>query len=539
MMEFQLADLFEALCDARPDAEALVAGERRYTRLELDRRASRLAHHLRSQGIGRGDHVGVYAYNRIEWVEAMLACWKIGAATVNVNFRYVSAELRYIWENSDMVALIYERSFAPLVSELAPDFPDLRCYLVLEDGSERDHEAPGLEYEAALAAQPEARGFEPRAGDDIYLVYTGGTTGMPKGVLWRHEDFFFNMIAPLAGKLQRPEEIVKQADNPLGMRTLTISPLMHGGGQFPFIITLLNGGLGLFPVSRSFDPHEVLRIIERERVVALSIIGDAMGRPIAEARLDPAHDYDTRSLLAISTGGALLTEPVRTLLCRAFGRVVITGGIGSSEIGSAARETSRFDPDHGPRFSLDDAVAVLDDEGQRIEPGTGRIGRLARCGHIPLGYYKDPEKTAATFVTDARGVRWVLPGDYARVEEDGTITLLGRGSACINSGGEKIFPDEVEGVIAQHPAVRHVTVVGVPDPHWMERVIAIIEPKEPEHPPTLEEIQAHCRRHLAGYKVPRGLVVGEIQRTPAGKVDSVWARKFAGRAAAKDEPLKP
>jgi acyl-CoA synthetase (AMP-forming)/AMP-acid ligase II len=528
-MQFQLADLFECLCDARPDAEAVIAGERRLSRAALDARANRLARHLLREGVGAGDHVGVYAYNRIEWIEALVACWKIRAAAVNVNYRYVTDELRYIWDNSDMVALVYERGFAERVATLAPEFPALRSYLVLEDGSDAG-EGPGCDYEAVLAAQSETRDFGPRSSDDIYLVYTGGTTGMPKGVLWRHEDFYRNVIAGRLGKVDTPEAIAKQADNPLGMRTLTLSPLMHGGGQFPFMITVLNGGVGLFPVSRSFDPHEVLSIIARERVTTLSIIGDAMGRPIAEAKLDG--DYDTRSLLAISTGGAILTDPVRDLLRKAFGKIYLTGGIGSSEIGSAAKETSAFDPSTGPRFRLDSTVAVLDDDLESIAPGSDRIGRLARSGHIPLGYYKDEKKTAETFVTDARGVRWVLPGDYARVEADGMITLLGRGSQCINSGGEKIFPDEVEAVLARHPAVRHAAVVGVPDPTWQQRVVALVELKDADRPVDLEDVQAHCRKHLAGYKVPRDVLTTELRRTPTGKLDIVWALRYAEKTLA-------
>jgi acyl-CoA synthetase (AMP-forming)/AMP-acid ligase II len=439
----------------------------------------------------------------------LLACWKIRAAAVNVNYRYVTDELRYIWDNSDIVALVYEREFSPHVATLAGEFPALRSTLVLEDGSDAAP-GPGGGYEAALAAASEARDFGPRSGDDIYLVYTGGTTGMPKGVLWRHEDLYRNVIAALMGEFDAPEQIAKQAGNPLGMRTLTLSPLMHGGGQFPFLITVMNGGVGLFPVSKSFDPREVLSIIEKERVTTLSIIGDAMGR--------------------ISTGGALLTDPVRALLRQAFGTITLTGGIGSSEIGSAARETPAFDADTGPRFRLDPSVAVLDDDLEPVAPGSGRIGRLARSGHIPLGYYKDDKKTAEAFVTDARGVRWVLPGDWARVDEDGTITLLGRGSLCINSGGEKIFPDEVEAVISRHPAVRHSVVVGVPDPSWQERVVTLVELQDANARLSLEDIQEHCRKHLAGYKVPRGLVITEIQRTPAGKADSVWARAFAEKS---------
>jgi acyl-CoA synthetase (AMP-forming)/AMP-acid ligase II len=526
-MEFQLADLYEGLCDADPDAAVLIVGERTVSRAQLDRRANRLAHHLLDRGVGRGDHVGVYAFNRIEWVEALLACWKIGAATININFRYVRSELTYLWENSDMAALIYERQFSDHVAALAPDFPGLHGYLILEDGSAGPEEPLGIPYEAALADASEAREFAPRSPDDLYIVYTGGTTGLPKGTLWRHADLYSNVAGRLGKSIDRPEDITLLTANPLGLRMLTLSPLMHGGGQWPLFICVFNGGVALFPTSAHFDPHEILGIIARHEVSTLSIIGDAMGRPIAETCLGPGPSYDTDSLKVVSTGGALLTAPVRALLRKAFPGVYISGGIGSSEIGTAARETSSFDSATGPRFALARRVAVLDDNLRPVEPGSGGVGLIARRGDIPLGYYKDPEKTAATFRHDPDGVRWVLPGDWARVEDDGTITLLGRGSQCINSGGEKIFPDEIEAVLAQHPRVRHAAVVGVPDPTWMERVVALVEALDPASPPSLDEIRAHCRPLLAGYKLPRDLVVGELRRTATGKVDYVWARDHA------------
>ncbi len=526
-MEFQLADLYECLCDADPDAIVVIADEQEIRRGELDRRANRLAHILLDAGVGRGDHVGVYSFNRIEWLETLLACWKIGAATININFRYVRSELRYLWENSDMVALVYERGFSDHVAALASDFPALRTYLRLDDGSEEKLPGPGADYESALAEASEDRDFAPRSGDDLYIVYTGGTTGMPKGTLWRHADLYSNVARRLTGPIERPEEIAQQSDNPLGLRMLTLSPLMHGGGQWPLFICIFNGGVAVLPTSMHFDPDHVLNLVERYDVTTLSIIGDAMGRPIAEARMNPASKHQTSALKAISTGGALLTAGVRDLLREAFGSIYISGGIGSSEIGTAARETPHFDPAGGPRFALDTQVAVLDDELCPIPPGSGGIGLIARQGDIPLGYYKDPEKTASTFRTDADGTRWVLPGDWARVEDDGTISLLGRGSQCINSGGEKIFPDEIEAVLAEHPDIRHAAVVGVPDATWMERVVAVVEPLKPGNPPTLEDIQTHCRVHLAGYKLPRALVVSDLKRTPAGKVDYVWAKARA------------
>lgn len=525
-MDYQFADILECLCDAKPDAEILVAGERAITRIELDRRANQLAHTLLRRGVRRGEHVGIYAHNRVEWVEGLLACWKIGAAAININFRYVESELREIWQQADLVALIYERQFAGPIASLAEDFPGLHTYLAVEDGSQNER-FPGEAYEAAIERETHERGFEPRTGGDIYVVYTGGTTGMPKGVLWRHEDWYFNVAHYLSPQVESPGDIAKLVDNPLGMRTLTLSPLMHGGGQFPLMLTLFSGGVGLFPISQHFDAHEVLAMIEQHRATTVSIIGDAMGRPLAEAMQNSERTYDCSSLRAISTGGALLTDPVRALLREAFGNIFITGGIGSSEIGAAARETRSNSSASGPRFRLEENVAVLDDDLRPVAPGSPTIGRLARKGHIPLGYFKDERKTRETFRTDAHGTRWVIPGDYARVDAGGTFELLGRGSSCINTGGEKVFPDEVENVVVQHPLVRSAAVVGISDPDWMQRIVALVELEQNDAELTLESLQSHCREQLAGYKVPRGLVITELKRTPAGKVDHAWAVEFA------------
>ncbi len=524
-MDFQLADLLEALCDADRDAEVLVAGERRFTRGALDERANRLAHHLAGRGVQRGDRVGVYACNRGEWVEALVACWKLGAAAINVNYRYVVDELRYLWDNATLTTLIYERGFAPQVRTLALDFPRLTRYLVLEDGSD-EPEAPGVPYEDALASSSPERGFAPRSGDDRHVLYTGGTTGLPKGVVWRHEDLYRNLAWPLA-RIETPEQIVRQSPNPMGLRTLALAPLMHGGGQYPLIITVFNGGVSVLSTDRSFDAERVLDLVARERVMTLNVIGDAMGAPIADAALDPTYERDLSALRVVTSGGAILSEPVRARLRTAFPDAVVTGGVGASEIGTAAFEAGREEHD-GPRFKLATDTAVLDDDLEPVPPGG--VGRVARRGAIPVGYLGDPERTAATFPVDRHGIRWVIPGDYARVEPDGTFVLLGRGSACINSGGEKIYPDEVEHVVALHPAVHDVIVVGAADPTWQERVVALVDP-EPGSELSLVALQAHCRRHLAGYKIPRALVLGPLRRTEIGKPDYRWATARAAEAS--------
>jgi acyl-CoA synthetase (AMP-forming)/AMP-acid ligase II len=534
-MEYQLADLFEALCDARPDAPVLVAGGRHYTRGELDARANRLAHYLISRGVKPGDHIGVYAYNRAEWVETLLACWKLRATAININYRYVTDELRYIWNNADMVALVYEKTFAPHIAALRDGFPGITSYLVLDDGNANfSHD---VDYEFALAAQSPERNFPapyvPRSRDDIFMIYTGGTTGMPKGVLWRHFDFYHNVIC-MNTATEKPESILQYADNPKPLRSLTLSPLMHGGGQFAVIIALMRGGVACIPVSRSLNPAEILDTVEKEKITLMSLIGDAMARPIAEEQLrsiEQGRQRDLGSLAIISSGGAILTEPARELLKKAFGeKIYFAGGIGGSEIGSAAVEAGNHHQTTGPRFKANAMMAVLDDKLDVIVPGEDRVGYLAMKGFIPLGYYKDPEKTAAVFKTDQHDVRWVLAGDRAKVERDGTFTLVGRDSQCINSGGEKIFVEEVERAIALHPAVRFCAVVGVPDPKWMQRVAAVVE-LQPGQSLTLEQLQTHCRQHIAGYKLPRELWISEMKRTPNGKIDYVWVKNFAVESA--------
>lgn len=522
-MHYQLADLFEALCDANPAAEALCAGQTRLTRGQLDARANQLAHYLQQEGVKPGDHVGVYAYSRAEWLETLLACWKIRATAVNINYRYVSHELRYLWENADMVAMVYEKSFAAQVNKLRQDFPALKTYLWLDDSSDSTPPAD-MNYEIALATQSAARGFADRSDDDIFMIYTGGTTGMPKGVLWRHEDFYHNVVC-MNTATEKPESILQQANHPNPLRSLTLSPLMHGGGQFAMIITLLRGGMAAIPVSRSLDPEEILAIIEKEKIVLMSLIGDAMARPIAEAKLKS--NRDTSSLAIISSGGAILTEPGRELLKKAFGeKIYLAGGIGGSEIGSAAVESGNTHQTTGPRFKPNAMMAVLDDKMEMIHAGDERIGYLAMKGFIPLGYYNDPIKTATVFKTDKQGVRWVMAGDRARVESDGTFTLVGRDSQCINSGGEKIFVEEVERAISLHPAVNLCAVVGVPDPKWQQRVAAVVELKKGEKL-TLDQLQNHCREHIAGYKIPRELFLVELRKTPNGKIDYLWAQQYA------------
>ena len=351
---------------------------------------------------------------------------------------------------------------------------------------------------------------------------------MPKGVLWRHEDFYHNVLC-MNEPTPNPESILQHANNPNAMRTMMLSPLMHGGGQFSTLITLYTGGVAIIPVARTFDPAAVLHAIAEERVVMLSLIGDAMARRIAAEKL--SGNYDTSALTIIASGGAILSSEGRQMLRQAFGEsTYITGGIGGSEIGSAARETGSYDTLRGPSFVPHAQMAVLDDDLNPLQPGSTEVGRLAMRGFIPLGYYNDPEKTARTFLTDRAGMRWVLPGDYARVEQDGSFTLAGRGNQCINSGGEKIFVEEVERAVLAHPDVLYCAIVGVSDPIWQQRIVAVVECATGTNL-TLATLQDHCRTLIAGYKIPRGLVLTAFRLTDNGKIDYRWAQQLADTGA--------
>jgi acyl-CoA synthetase (AMP-forming)/AMP-acid ligase II len=532
-MTFNLADLFEAAVDSFGDREYLVAGDQRRTFAQMEERANRLAHFLADQGIGPGDHVGIYSYNSVEWVETAWAVFKLRAVWININYRYVKDELRYLFTNADLVALVHQAEFGPRVTELLPELPDLRLVVTVEDGSGQPKPKGAVAFEDAVAAGGPERDFGPRTGDDHYILYTGGTTGMPKGVVWRHEDVFYALgggVDPHSNtRVERPEEMVEKGKS--GQVTLLpIAPLMHGATQWSILgQSFVGNRTVLVP---KFDPHEVWRLVESEKVNSIMITGDAMGKPLVEALDDPDASYDLSSLLAITSSAALFSAPVKDEFFKHLPDIVIVDAIGSSESGNNGMVTmgkGHTAMKSGPTVSVLGNTVVFDEDLQRVEPGSGVIGKIARYGDIPVGYYNDPVKTAEVFIT-VDGVRYVMPGDFATLEEDGSITLLGRGSVSINSGGEKIFPEEVESAVRSHPEVFDAIVVGAPDDRWGQRVAAIIQPRADKHP-TLEDIQDHCRDAIAGYKVPRQLhVVETIVRSPSGKPDYRWAAGIVAEA---------
>ena len=536
--QFNLADLFEIVVDTVPDRLALVAGAARLTYADLDARADGFAHHLTDLGLAPGTHVGILAHNRAEWVEAMIGCYKARCVPVNLNYRYVAPELRYVVNNADLEVLVYERQLGQLVADALDGLVlDRTLHLVvLEDGSPVTPDpvvtatgSPPAGYEDVVAAVTAGRVGTPRSPDDLYILYTGGTTGMPKGVMWRQEDIFFAAMggggwgaAPIATAVELAGRI--GTDEAARIPMLVVAPLMHGNAQWAMWNAFMMAGTTVLYTEKCFDADRLLRIIGEERVVSTALVGDAMARPLSEAlAAAPDGTYDTSTLAVIGSGGAMLSAAVKADLASQLPGAMIMDRFGSSESGAqGAVEVGAS----GPKFVMSDDTAVLDDELRPLAPGDGRIGRLARSGRIPLGYYKDEAKTAATFPTDPDGVRWSVPGDLASIGPDGLITVHGRGSASINSGGEKVFPEEVEAAVKEHPDVYDAIVVGLPDERFGERVAAVVRPRDGGASPlTLDALQEHCRGHIAGYKIPRQLlVVDEIPLTATGKPDSKAAR---------------
>lgn len=517
-MEFNHADLFEGLAETIGDRVAVICEDRRSTYAELDVEANRLAHHLLSRGIGPGAHVGIQLRNGVEYIAGILAALKIRAVPININYRYVEAELRYLYTDADLVALLYDAEFEERVSRITT--PTLRHRVVVGGRS-----ATATPYAEALAGSPGTRGFPRRSGRDLYVIYTGGTTGLPKGAMWQTEDLFmaFGGGNPYGPPRATPQEVIDEAVKASPAVMLAVPPLMHGAAQMATFTAWWRGSTMVYV--RRFDPARVWRAVERERVMTMNLVGDAMARPLTEALA--GESYDLSSLLVISSAGAILSGAVRDRLQEALPKVLILDSFGSTESGYTASAVAGATPESGLTFQPN-ATARLKVVTDGLEPAKpGELGMVAKTGHIAFGYYNDPEKSAETFVTDGDGTRWLLTGDLATVREDGTITVFGRGSQCVNTGGEKVFPEEVEAVLKGHAAVFDAVVTGIPDETWGNRVVAVVEAR-PGVEVTVAELDAHCRARLSGYKVPRLYAfVPEIHRSPAGKADYRWARKVA------------
>ncbi len=536
-MALNIADLFEHAVDAVPDNLALKVGERTITYAGLEVEANRLAHYLASQGVGAGDHVGIYAKNSIEHVVAVLAVVKVRAVCINVNYRYVEGELNYLFDNADIVALIHERPYAPLVARCFAKHDLLRTAVVMPDAIEVDDQSDvssygGVLWDEALSGQSEERDFGERSPDDLHIIYTGGTTGFPKGVMWRHEDFWrvlgggidFYTGEPLAEMDQSTQAVEPR------MVTFPLSPLMHGGAQAGLLMHLFAGHLTV--LEPRFDPRRTWEIIGREGVQLMFMTGDAMARPLIEEyerQAATGTSYDGSSLFAIASSAAIFSPLVKKRWMEAFPNAVFTDSVGASETGfqgMGMQDKEHISTD-GPVVGLGPSSVVIGDDGHVLDMSdVGAVGRLGRGGSVPVGYYKDPAKSAKTFL-EIDGERYSVPGDFARIEEGNRVTLLGRGSNCVNTGGEKVYPEEVEMAIKGHPAVYDCLVVGIPDEKFGQSVSAVVQLRDGETV-ELDGLRDFLREHLSGYKLPRSLVVvEEIPRNATGKAQYPRAKEMA------------
>ncbi|MEU1196580.1 acyl-CoA synthetase [Streptomyces sp. NPDC005813] len=538
-MEYNLADLFESVVDVVPDREALVyvdhpgtGAERRLTYARLDEAANRIAHHLADSGVRPGEHLGLHLYNGVEYIQTVLGCLKARIVPVNVNYRYVEEELAYLYQDADLTALVFDAEFTDRVAAALPHAPALRHLVRVGDPAPGSAALDAVAFDDAEAAGSPGRGFPARSADDQFIIYTGGTTGMPKGVMWRQEDLFFAGLgggAPTGEPVKRPEELAERvAAGGEGITFFPTPPLMHGTSTLTAFIGF-NFGQRVV-LHRKYVPEEVLRTVEKERVTSMSLVGDAMLRPLVDALSGPMKDTDCSALFSVSSSGAIMSDTVREQFQALVPNVLLLNNFGSSESGFNGTATADSGPRRGFRVQVNARTQVVDPVTH--EPvAVGEPGRIAQRGHVPLGYYNDPKKTAETFFQ--RGdERWVLLGDMATVDEEGIVTVLGRGSQCINTGGEKVYPEEVEQALKSHPDVYDALVAGVPDEKWGNHVAAVVQLREGAPRPSLEDIQTHCRTRLAGYKIPRQLVLADtIQRSPSGKADYRWARSVAVEAA--------
>ncbi len=537
-MEFNAADIFEGVVDRVPDREAIVHGSTRLTYKELDARSNKAANALKKLGIKKGSHVGIYAFNCVEWLEIMLGAYKLCAIPININYRYVEEELKYLIENADMEAIFYHKQFSRKLENIKGQLPLLKSFICINDHSDdEDAIEESFEFENLIINEDESRLKVQRSGDDQYILYTGGTTGMPKGVVWRMEDVLMTLgggIDAVTGeKYKTPEEF---ADKCFQDQTiaLALAPFMHGGAQWQSFNAFFSGWKLIINDQISFDADYIWEVVAKEKVMNLTIMGDAMGRPLCDA-LPKAIEkgLDLSSLFVLSSTASVFSATIKDTILEFLPNLFLIDAVGSSETGATGvnihtKDGKLKDSGGGPKFTKPEFSEILNLDTKEIIPpsDTQTIGYLARKGHVPLAYYKDEEKSKKTFI-EVNGERYSIPGDMAKYEADGQMTLLGRGSVSINSGGEKIFPEEVEMALKAHPNIFDCLVVGVKDDRWGQKVVAVIQRRE-DIEMSLEEIKEVASKYIASYKMPKAIVFSElIERAPSGKPNYQWAQQYA------------
>ncbi|MFN8053014.1 MAG: acyl-CoA synthetase [Acidimicrobiales bacterium] len=524
MSGWNFAEIWERIADKFPDATAQIHGDVRYTWAQFDRRADGVARFLLDAGAGHQDKVALYLYNSPEYMETSYACYKASLVPVNTNYRYIDDELVYLWDNADAVAVVFHGEFVPTIERIRDRVPGVRTWLWVDDGNGPcpDWATP---YEVAAATETDrVSAPEGRSGDDILMIYTGGTTGMPKGVMWRQDDLIkatcTTGLPILAGDAEEVgyEAVLEALPQP-GAPGLPACPMMHGTGWFTTNIFLVQAGSVVSLVDRRLNVEEILDTVEREGVGAMTIVGDAFAKPIVKVLDANPGRWDLSSLFLVTSSGVMWSEPVKHAMLAHNPNMFLIDVFSSSEAIGLGQSVSSAGGEAGTaKFLLGENARVLTEDGRDVEPGSGEKGRVAVQGHTPIGYYKDPEKSAATFL-QIDGKRYSMPGDWATVEADGTISLLGRGSVCINTGGEKVFPEEVEEALKLHDTVNDAVVVGVPDDKFGQSITAVVEAAPGS---TIDEqaLREHVKAHLAHYKAPkRVLEVDTIGRAPNGKVD--------------------
>lgn len=533
-MDIDFATAWEAVSDAVPDAVAIVAGATRVTYAEFDDRAARFAAALVAAGLGEGSKVSLYLYNEPEYLIAQFGAFKVRCVPVNVNYRYLDDELAYLIDNSESEVLVFHSSLGDRVGRVRNRLPRLRLLVEVDDGG--DHLEGAIRFDELLAIHGPHPRIE-RSGRDLYMLYTGGTTGMPKGVMYHHGDFVHALYLGLGLSGFRPPMSVGEiADHvaeaaPRRMVSVPCCPLMHGTGMWVGAMPAhLNGGTVALLRGRSFDAHELWSLVEAEAVTYLVIVGDAFARPMlraleeAEQRSAP---FDTSSVVTIRSAGAMWSAEIKQGLTSRMDAVLVDG-LGSTEGGSyGVTTTTRAQSVETAKFTLVPGTRVITEDRRDVVPGSGELGLLA-SETAAFGYYRDPEKTARTFL-ELDGRSYVITGDWASVEADGSVTLLGRGSNCINSGGEKVFPEEVEEALKRHDDIDDCLVVGLPDERFGQRIVAVAGSASPAAP-SGEELRAWLKGQLSAYKIPREVIVVEsVRRAPNGKADYGWAKETATR----------
>ncbi len=536
-----LALIHEAIAEVIPERECIVFRDRRLTWSQVTDRTRRLADLLRAHGLGcrrersdlQGwesgqDHVALYLHNGNEYLEGMLGAYKARCAPFNVNYRYVEEELLYLFDNSDAQAVIYHAAFAPVLEKIRHKLPGLRLLVQVADESGNELLEGALDYEQALSQATPAPLSGDLSADDLYILYTGGTTGMPKGVLWRQEEIFYSALTSAApASIQAIQERVKSGS---GIRCLPAPPFMHGAAHWVAFNMWHVGGTVLVQSGvERLDPDNIWSTLEREKGNALTIVGDAFARPLIDQLRKK--EYDLSSMFLVTSGGAIFTASLKQELLDLLPDIRILDALGSSESGAQASHISTRETGASTgNFDLGaNNIVLSDDLSHRLEAGSSEKGWLAREGWMPLGYYKDDEKSRKTFPT-IQGVRYSVPGDRACIEADGRLKLLGRDSVTINSGGEKIFAEEVELALKHHPAVYDCVVCGTPSERWGSQVTAIVRVREGEQV-SEEELCSVASEHITRYKLPKFFVfVDEVVRAPSGKADYRWASEVANAA---------